>query len=46
METHGIKIDLIGLSAVITSVVSLITIFKAKKNKEVYRGKKSDEESK
>jgi len=45
MEFHGIKIDLVGLGAVITSVVSLITILKAKKNKEVYRGKKDREES-
>lgn len=45
MEIYGIKIDFMGLAAVITSVVSLLTIVKAKKNKGVYNDKKNTSES-
>lgn len=42
MEIGGLKIDLMGIAAVITSVVSLLTIVKAKKNKEVYRDRENE----
>jgi hypothetical protein len=45
MEIHGVKIDFMGLAAVITSVVSLLTIIKAKKNKGVYRDKTDETKS-
>ena len=38
MEIHGIKIDLVGLAAVIASITTLWGMFKGKKKREAYRG--------
>lgn len=46
MEIHGVKIDFMGLAAVITSLVSLLTIIKAKKNKGAYHDRENETKSK